>query len=59
MNPESEPTPHQLWLDKIHAALVRARERAKKIARQTGTPLVYMQDGKIIHEYVDSEKKTD
>lgn len=45
-------TPHEQWLERIQAALVRARLRAREIARQSGTQLVYLQDGKIVREHV-------
>lgn len=32
------------------AALLRAAKRAKKLARQTGTALVVMRDGKLVQE---------
>ena len=42
--------------EKILAALVRARSRAKDIARQTGTPLVYERGGKIVREFVGTKE---
>lgn len=32
------------------AALVRAATRARQLARQTGTPIVVMRDGRLIQE---------
>jgi hypothetical protein len=32
------------------AALIRAAERAREIARQTGTAVVYIKDGKLVIE---------
>lgn len=34
------------------AALVRAAQRAREIARQTGTPLVIVRDGRLVEEWV-------
>jgi hypothetical protein len=33
-------------------ALARAAQRARDIARQTGTPLVFVRDGVVVEEYV-------
>ncbi|MFQ5732258.1 MAG: hypothetical protein ACE5KM_09925 [Planctomycetaceae bacterium] len=38
--------------DKILAALARAREHAKQVTHQTGTPLIDLRDGDIMREYV-------
>ncbi len=35
------------------AALLRAAKRAREIARQTGTAIVVMRDGKLIEEKCD------
>lgn len=43
---------HEQWLARIHAALLRAGRRAREIARQTGTPVVYVRDGKLVEEYM-------
>lgn len=50
MTPEESEFEKRL-LDGARAALLRAAKRARKIARQTGTAVVYMEDGKLIHEY--------
>ena len=40
-------------------AMVRAAKRARKLAAQTGTALVFMRDGKLVHEYPSaSEQET-
>lgn len=54
MSPQSKQESHTQWLQRIHNALVRSRKRAKETARQTGTPLVYEHDGKIVHEFFDA-----
>lgn len=36
-------------------ALKRAAERAREIARATGTPLVYEVEGELVYEYVTDE----
>ena len=33
-------------------AMLRAAQRARDVARQTNTPLVFMRDGVLVHEYV-------
>ena len=37
------------------AALLRAARRAREIARQTNTPVVFMRDGKLVEERDASE----
>ncbi len=37
------------------AALLRAARRAREIARQTNTPVVFMRDGKLVEERVPPE----
>ena len=54
---ERNQSSHAQWLEKIHAALIRARNRAKEIARQTGTPLIYVRDGEIVREDVAESTK--
>lgn len=49
----------QRRLEKIEAALVRARARAREIARQTGTALVYRKEGRLVHEYFTDEPTSD
>ncbi len=39
----------------VEAALRRAAQRARKTAKDTGTPLVIYKDGKIILQRVDEE----
>ena len=34
-------------------ALLRAAQRARDVARQTGTPLVLMRDGVLVEEWVE------
>jgi hypothetical protein len=41
------------------AALLRAGQRAREIARQTGTAVVVMRDGKLIEEKVDEVQPVD
>ena len=51
---KSEQTPEQRaeaeYMRGIGVALRRAAERAREIARQTGTEVVYERDGKIVRE---------
>ena len=42
-------------LSRVEAALLRAAQRARKTAKDTGTPLVIYRDGKIILQPVDEE----
>jgi len=42
----------------VDQALRRAALRARKIAAQTGTPLVVFRHGRIEHEYVDDKAKS-
>ena len=37
------------------AALVRAARRAREIAVRTGTPLVIVEDGRVVEKWVDPE----
>jgi F420-dependent methylenetetrahydromethanopterin dehydrogenase len=39
-------------------ALLRAAQRAREIARQTGTPLVIVRDGVLVYEDVSDTKPT-
>jgi hypothetical protein len=39
-------------LAKVERALRRAAKRAREIARQTGTPLVIYEKGKIVHKMI-------
>jgi len=51
---ERELTPEELadleYLKGADAAMLRARDRAREIARKNGTDVVYMKDGKIVRE---------
>ena len=38
------------------AALLRAAQRARDLARQTGTAIVVVRDGKLVHEPVDGPR---
>jgi len=38
-------------------ALVRAAERAKKLAEQTGTPFVVMRNGRLVQEILKPKSK--
>ena len=42
-------------LARVEVALQRAAQKARKIARDTHTPLVIYQDGQIIMQTVDEE----
>jgi len=42
-------------LSRVEAALLRAAQRARKTAKDTGTPLVIYSDGQIILQPVDEE----
>ena len=37
------------------AALVRAARRAREIAARTGTPLIIVEDGRVVEKWVDPE----
>jgi hypothetical protein len=37
-------------MENATAALIRAAERAREIARQTGTAVIYIKDGKLVRE---------
>ena len=43
-------------LAKVEAALKRAGQTARKIARDTGTPLVIYEDGQIVLETIEEEQ---
>ncbi|MCE9546042.1 MAG: hypothetical protein K8T25_11050 [Planctomycetia bacterium] len=38
-----------------YPALLRAAQRARELARATGVPLVYWQDGRVVYEYVSKD----
>ena len=42
-------------LARVEAALLRAAQRARKRAKDTGTPLVIRKDGQIVLQRVDDE----
>lgn len=42
-------------LARVEAALLRAAKRARKRAKDTGTPLVICKDGQIVLQRVDEE----
>jgi hypothetical protein len=42
-------------LARVEAALLRAAQRARKTAKDTGTPLVIYRDGQIVLQRVDEE----
>jgi hypothetical protein len=39
-------------LQAIIRALKRARKAARKVSQETGTPFIYMKDGKIVKEMI-------
>jgi adenine/guanine phosphoribosyltransferase-like PRPP-binding protein len=43
----------------VPAALLRAGRRAREIARQTGTAMVVMRDGKLVEEKVSEVPQVD
>jgi hypothetical protein len=45
-DPDMQAAPH---------ALLRAAKRAREIARQTGTPLVFVRDGVLVQEMVEED----
>ena len=42
-------------LAKVGAALQRAAQQARKIARDTGTPLILCQDGKLVKQRIEKD----
>ena len=42
-------SPNAHAMDKVGAALRRAAQRARELARRNGVPLVIWQDGKTVH----------
>ena len=52
----SKKTIHDPDLAKVEEALKRAGQTARKIARDTGTPLVLYKNGQIVLETVEDEK---
>lgn len=39
-----------------YKALLRAAQRAREVARQTNTPLVFMRDGILVEEFVSADE---
>jgi hypothetical protein len=48
--------PYDPVLAGIEPALKRAALRAREIAAQTGTPLVYSRNGKLVREFVSAKR---
>jgi len=44
---------HDKDLANVEAALLRAAKRAREIAKQTHTPLVYYENGHVVKIFVD------
>ncbi len=44
-------------LAKVGAAMQRAAQQARKIARDTGTPLVFYKDGQVVLQRVEEETR--
>ncbi len=44
-------------LAKVEVALIRAGKRARKIAKDTGTPLVLYKNGKTVLQYIEDDDK--
>ena len=40
----------------VPAALARAAQRARELAAHTGTPMIYVEDGKLIEEMVPASE---
>jgi len=51
----TEKTIHDPDLARVEAALLRAAQRARKTAKDTGTPLVIYKNGQVILQRVDEE----
>lgn len=47
---EAERAAALKWAEGADAAMKRAAKRAREIARQTGTYIVVMRDGKLVYE---------
>lgn len=45
----TQQSPNAHAMDKVGAALLRAAQRARELARRNGVPLVIWQDGKTVH----------
>lgn len=53
ITPNYQPDPD---MEKVYAALIRAGQRARAIARITGVPLVFWKDGKVVYEHVPKDE---
>lgn len=51
----TKKTIHDPDLARVEAALLRAAQRARKTAKDTGTPLVIYKNGQVILQRVDEE----
>lgn len=58
MSPDQQKELKKLQ-DGATAALKRAAQRARELARQTGTKIVVMRDGKLVKETPADEKKSE
>ena len=47
---------HNKDLKNVEAALLRAAKRAREIAKQTHTPLVYYEDGRMVKMFVEQDE---
>jgi hypothetical protein len=57
MSSEPEPKSADPDMEGVEAALLRAAQRAREIARQTNTPLIIVRDGVLVEEWVtDTEE---
>jgi hypothetical protein len=59
---ERDPLPPQLRsqlpdadMQEAPRALLRAAQRAREIARRTGTPIVIIRDGQLVEEYIPDD----
>lgn len=47
---------HDKDLANVEAALLRAAKRAREIAKQTHTPLVYYENGRVVKIFVEQDE---
>ena len=47
---------HDKYLANVEAAMRRAAKRAWEIAKQTQTPLVYYENGRVIRKFVEQDE---
>lgn len=47
---------HDKDLENVEAALLRAAKRAREIAKQTHTPLVYYENGRVVKIFVEQNE---